>query len=281
MAEPNRRAPVDYLLIGHLSRDVTPDGYLLGGTAAYAGLTARACGRRVGVVTAAGPDLGLEPVERLRLHVIESPESTSFVNEYVEGTREQRLLGRATDLDLESVPKSWRKASLVHLAPIADEIDPELARAFPKAKLLLTPQGWLRRWNAEGKISRKAEEDVFQTLPSGDIVVLSEEDIDQDEGWIERLAERYPLFLLTAAERGVRVFQQGRPTHVPAPAADPVDPVGAGDIFASAFAIRYDEIGDPIEAAGFANQLASGSVERVGLESVPTREQVDATRDSA
>ena len=281
MPEPKRRAPVDYLLIGHLSRDVTPDGYLLGGTAAYAGLTARACGRKVGVVTAAGPDLNLEPVKRLRLHVIDSPESTSFVNEYVEGTREQRLLGRASDLDLESVPESWRKANLIHLAPIADEIDPELARAFPNAKVMLTPQGWLRRWNAEGKVSRKAEEDVFHTLPPGDIVVLSEEDINQDEHWTERLAERYPLFLLTAAERGVRVFQGGKSTHVPAPAADPVDPVGAGDIFASAFAIRYDETGDPIEAAHFANQLASGSVERVGLESVPTREEVNATRDSA
>lgn len=281
MAAPNRRAPVDYLLIGHLSRDVTPEGDLLGGTAAYAGLTARACGLRVGVVTAAGPDLDLSPVKRLRLQVIESPESTSFVNEYVDGTRHQRLLGRATDLDLESVPKSWRSAELVHLAPIADEVDPGLAHEFPQATLLVTPQGWLRRWNAEGWISRKNEEDVFQTLPPGDIVVLSEEDINQDSEWVERLAERYPLFVLTAAERGVRVFQDGASTHVPAPAAEPVDPVGAGDIFASAFAIRYDETGDPIEAARFANQLASGSVERVGLESVPTSEQVEAARNAS
>lgn len=281
MAAPDRRAPVDYLLIGHLSRDVTPEGDLLGGTAAYAGLTARACGLRVGVVTAAGPDLDLSPVERLRLHVIESPESTSFVNEYIGGTREQRLLGRATDLDLESVPKSWRTAGLVHLAPIADEIDPGLARDFRGANLLLTPQGWLRRWDAEGKVSRKDEEDVFRSLPQGDVIVLSEEDIDQDPVWIERLAERYPLFVLTAAERGVRVFQHGESTHVPAPDAEPVDPVGAGDIFASAFAIRYDETEDPIEAARFANQLASESVERVGLKSVPTPEQVEAARNTS
>lgn len=280
MAAPNRRAPVDYLLIGHVSLDVAPEGDHLGGTAAYSGLTARACGLHVGVVTAAGPDVDLAPLQGLRVQVLESPESTSFVNEYTDGTREQRLLGRALDLDLESVPASWHSAPLVHLAPIADEVDPQLARAFPDATCMLTPQGWLRRWNAQGKVGRKHTKDVFRTLPDGKIAVLSEEDINQDESWIERLAERYPLFVLTAAERGVRVFENGASTHVPAPAAEPVDPVGAGDIFAAAFLIRYDEIGDPIEAARFGNLLASRSVERVGLESVPSSEEVQAARDS-
>jgi len=45
-------APVDYLVIGHIACDLTPAGPRLGGTAAYAALTARALGLRVGVVTA-------------------------------------------------------------------------------------------------------------------------------------------------------------------------------------------------------------------------------------
>ncbi len=43
--------PIDYLVIGHLTRDLTPDGPRLGGTAAYSSLTARALGVRVGVLT--------------------------------------------------------------------------------------------------------------------------------------------------------------------------------------------------------------------------------------
>ena len=38
--------PIDYLIIGHISQDITPSGIQLGGTAAYAALTARACGLR-------------------------------------------------------------------------------------------------------------------------------------------------------------------------------------------------------------------------------------------
>ena len=42
---------VDYLIIGHFSKDLTPDGARLGGTTAYAALTARALGLRVGIVS--------------------------------------------------------------------------------------------------------------------------------------------------------------------------------------------------------------------------------------
>jgi hypothetical protein len=43
--------PIDYLVIGHLTQDIIPDGFRLGGTAAYSALTARALGLRVGIVT--------------------------------------------------------------------------------------------------------------------------------------------------------------------------------------------------------------------------------------
>jgi hypothetical protein len=36
--------PVDYLVIGHVAHDLTPEGWRLGGTAAYSALTARALG---------------------------------------------------------------------------------------------------------------------------------------------------------------------------------------------------------------------------------------------
>lgn len=51
--------PVDYLVIGHVTQDLTPSGPVLGGTAAYAALTARAMGLRVGVVTACHPETDL------------------------------------------------------------------------------------------------------------------------------------------------------------------------------------------------------------------------------
>ena len=48
--------PVDYLVIGHVAHDLTPEGFRLGGTTAYSALTAQALGLRVGIVTASGPE---------------------------------------------------------------------------------------------------------------------------------------------------------------------------------------------------------------------------------
>ena len=51
--------PVDYLIIGHVTQDLTPNGPTLGGTASYSALTAKALGLRVGIVTAFAEGLQL------------------------------------------------------------------------------------------------------------------------------------------------------------------------------------------------------------------------------
>ncbi len=60
MNEIQAIAPVDYLIIGHITQDITPNGLVLGGTASYAGLTARSFGIRVGIVTSCRLDLDLQ-----------------------------------------------------------------------------------------------------------------------------------------------------------------------------------------------------------------------------
>ena len=72
--------PVDYLVIGHVAHDLTPEGPRLGGTVAYSALTARALGLRVGVVTAAGRETSLEALNGIPVISIESPQSTTFEN---------------------------------------------------------------------------------------------------------------------------------------------------------------------------------------------------------
>ena len=64
--------------------------------------------------------------------------------------------------------------------------------------------------------------------------------------------------------------------QVPPRPAREVDPTGAGDVFASAFLIRLAETGDPVQAARFANVVASFSVEGLGMEPSPQRAQVEA-----
>ena len=72
--------PVDYLVIGHLAHDLTASGPRLGGTAAYAALTARALGLRVGILTSAGMETSLAALEGIPIVVIPSEHSTTFEN---------------------------------------------------------------------------------------------------------------------------------------------------------------------------------------------------------
>src|SRR5215813_8974534 len=100
--------PVDYLVIGHVAHDLTPEGPRLGGTVSYSALTARALGLRVGVVTTSGPETSLEPLKDIPLVAVASPRSTTFENIYTGQGRVQYLRAQATRIDFRDVPEAWR-----------------------------------------------------------------------------------------------------------------------------------------------------------------------------
>src|SRR6185503_3370337 len=106
----------DYLLIGHVAHDETPQGPKLGGTVSYAGSAANALGARVAVVTSAQKNevvLASLP-KAVQVHLIEAPESTVFVNTYVGDKRRQVLRHRAATLSLADIPPEWRDVPIVH-----------------------------------------------------------------------------------------------------------------------------------------------------------------------
>src|SRR5260221_284042 len=84
MLNPVSLESVDYLVIGHVAHDLTPEGPRLGGTVAYSALTARALGLQVGVVTASGRETSLEALNGIQVVSLESPQSTTYENIYTE-----------------------------------------------------------------------------------------------------------------------------------------------------------------------------------------------------
>jgi sugar/nucleoside kinase (ribokinase family) len=64
--------------------------------------------------------------------------------------------------------------------------------------------------------------------------------------------------------------------HVPAVPVREVDANGAGDVFATAFLIRYHETRSAVRAAQFAASVASYHVEQVGTDGIPTRAMAEA-----
>jgi sugar/nucleoside kinase (ribokinase family) len=89
-----------------------------------------------------------------------------------------------------------------------------------------------------------------------------------------------PIVIVTEANLGARLYWNGDYRHFSPPEEIEVDATGAGDIFAASFFIRMHETRDPWESTRFATLIASRSITRVGLQSVPTLDEVTASRIS-
>jgi len=265
---------VDYLVIGHLTRDLTPQGPRLGGTAAYSSLTARALGLRVGIVTAWGSELPLGSLSDIPIVSFPAEASTTFENIYTPQGRKQHIREIAPRLDYYLVPEQWRNADIVHLGPVAQEVEPGLVRYFHESLIGLTPQGWLRSWDSDGHVTPSEWPEGTFTLQQAGATVISVEDVQGDEERIEEMASSCRILAVTEANLGARLYWNGDVRRFRPPSVHEVDATGAGDIFAAAFFTRLYLTRDPWEAARFATLLSAYSVTRVGLDSIPTPEEI-------
>jgi 1D-myo-inositol 3-kinase len=275
---------IDYLIVGHVAKDVTADGFTLGGTVTYAGLTALRLGARVGIVTASSEDLDLvSSYPGARLRVVTSATTTTFENTYSrDGRRTQRLLARANCIGIEDVPETWRSSPIVHLAPLAAEFGPELVSEFPEAGVVgLTPQGWMRRWDADRIVlpvePPELDHPEYKRL---DAVIVSDADFGYQWTVIERFATSNRLTIVTRGDQGARLYADGQQRDFAAYRANVVDPTGAGDVFAAAFLLRWRQTGNVDEAMDFANCAASFSVEGIGTSALPDIAAIAARRGS-
>ncbi len=262
-------AQIDYLAIGHVSKDLTPLGEMLGGTVSFAARVAQALGCRTAVFSRSAPDFPWQPeLIGIETHLVPSPHTTTFENVYTPQGRKQTIHALAGPIQAEHLaqaPADWQRAHIVHFGPVANEIDADLVRLFSNSLVGLTPQGWLRRWDRDGKIFPAAWPEAHQILPLAAAVVLSQEDLP-DEATLEQYREWSRLLVVTQGHAGCTVYFGDESRQLPTPPAREVETTGAGDIFAAAFFIRlYQTGGNPWESARFANEIAARSVEVAGL----------------
>ena len=265
---------IDYLVVGHLTRDLVPGGEQLGGSAAFAARTAKAFGLQVGMLTSWAGELEHEALEGIAITNIQSEQATTFENRYDAGKRSQTVHALAEALDYQQLPVAWRSPKIVHLAPVLGEISPRILRNFPESTIGVTPQGWLRTWESDGSVGVNDWPEASFVLPKADAAVISMEDVGGDAQIIDSLAASAPVLVVTEAEKGARIFSQGEVIDLGAKAVEEVDATGAGDIFAAAFFIRLHFGDDLYEAGRVANSVAAQSVERVGMSSTPTPDEI-------
>lgn len=257
----------DYLAIGHVSLDVTPAGLILGGTVSYAGRVAQALGCRTAILSSVGADFDVAgALPELTVAVVPAGQTTVFENSYTPAGRQQILHSRATYLTPAHLPVGWDSATIVHLAPIANELSLDWVNGFSNSLIGLTPQGWLRRWDDTGRVYSVAWPEAPQILPFVAAVIVSEEDLSDQQNQLSFYCQLAKLLVLTQGPAGCTLFFQGESYQIPAPTVNEVEPTGAGDVFAAAFLCRlHQTAGNPWEAARYANEMAAQSVTRPGL----------------
>jgi sugar/nucleoside kinase (ribokinase family) len=274
---------VPFLAIGHVARDEFEGepNWRLGGTALYTAAAAARLGARCAIVTRVGPierpalearcsELGIE------LHALPAEATTTFGFRYENGRRLMRLKARARGLSLADVPPPLRRSRAVILGSIAHEIDRSLLGAFGHAASVVTAQGYLREWSADGSIHSRRWDDVAEVTAQASAVVLSEDDVDGDLAEPRRWAGHAPV-IVTLAERGSLVLADRTETLVPAfRAARVVDPTGAGDAFAAGLAVALAEGRALLDGVRFAHAVASFAVEAVGTDGLADRAAVEA-----
>jgi sugar/nucleoside kinase (ribokinase family) len=279
----------DYVVVGHLCIDHTERGDALGGSVLFSALAAARFGARAGVLTRANlNDLNDQLRDELaaiasevELIVQHSDGTTTFTNTEVAGRRQQTLHAWGELIDLNALPAHWRSAGVVHLAPVAQEIDLKQVGRLGAGLVGCTPQGWMRQWDASRygpvrQIPLRLPPDVVSRIDS--VVVSSSEFVDARDV-VEEVGAR-GLAVVTRGAQGALVRDRGRMYEIDPYKVAQVDPAGAGDTFAAVlFAAR--SLGEStVASVRYATAAAALKVAGVGVQAVPRREDVERLVES-
>ncbi len=257
---------IDYLAIGHICHDLTSKGRVIGGAAAYGTAMANVLGCRTAVVTSSAPeDDWHAELPNALIHDIPASQTTLFENEDTPNGRVQTIHAVADRISSSHIPAAWQRASIVHVGPIANEVDPRVVLLFSNSVVGLAPQGWLRLWDADGHITSRRWSAAAEYLRLAAAVFISEEDL-LDSRMLDEYRLWSRLLVVTQGPQGCTLYVEKEARHFPVASVPVVDTTGAGDIFAAAFLVRlYQTGGSPSAAAQFANKVASLSIGFAGL----------------
>ncbi|MDQ7025972.1 MAG: PfkB family carbohydrate kinase [Anaerolineae bacterium] len=273
---------IDYLLIGHLTADIVKEGRLLGGTVSYAAPIAKLFGHRVGLLSSAavGEDL-VEPLLSVAdVSIRLAKDTTTFSNIYEESKRTQYVHAHAAKLSYDMIPVGWLDTPLLHLAPLVEEVDTSIARRFPDATVLLTPQGYLRRWDADKRVhfKRWLDKDMLSHV---DILIFSKADIADAPDLEAEFAQASEHVIVTDGDKGGIYYHKGEAIPYASYPVEEVEPTGAGDVFAASLLASLPKVNHDMNAAlKVAARLAGISVTRLGTRDTVSADEVQTALDA-
>ncbi len=290
--------------VGQITEDLQPSSHV-GGAVAYAGVAAVRLGMGAHIITKAPPEHAyLEALSAFGIDVERLSETggkgmsgiPSFENYYDEaGYRHQVVRDIDNRIGIGDLPDfpDIPDGSIVLVAPVLDEVDPELFPAFAHDKYLaVLPQGYFRRVGEDGHV-RQHPWQAVDSLQHAELVILSDEDLtfngSMDEALSEHIQELCPLVVITRGKAGLTVYRRGaEPIDINAfymRRGEKLSSTGAGDSCAAAFVWQYTRTHDVREAGAFGVLYAAFKLMGIGgsargVEALPSLEQVQRFMDA-
>ncbi len=265
---------------------------MLGGSVTYVSLVTKHLEANASVISKVGGDfpeaylwwLREEGIDLTGVVKRESELTTRFELEYSGdlAERQLRLKGKTSPITIEDLPNLAR-AKALHLAPIDDEINYELAEHLKKHAdtLSLDPQGMLRAFDESGNVHCCAPIDrrllrlvnVYKSSLDEVTALTGETDIKPALKAIHSFGVENVI--ITQGTKGAVLSVAGSTYNIPVCPGKPViDPTGAGDVFIGAFLTEYTRAKDSLWCACVGSAAASVVVEGLGPTSIGSKEEI-------
>ncbi|MEM2937348.1 MAG: carbohydrate kinase family protein [Candidatus Bathyarchaeia archaeon] len=255
---------------------------ILGGSVTYVSLAAKRLGANVSVISKVGGDfpkayaswLSKEGIDLSGVIQIKEAKTTKFELKYdnILSGRSLRLISRAGPITLEDLPNSI-KAKIVHLAPIANEIQYEVAERLKEhgEVLSLDPQGLIRVFDENGNVATGPLVDkrilelvnIYKSSLDEVEAVTGQRDLKSAINAVHDFGVE--TVIVTLGVKGAVLSVDRTTCNVPAyKPSKVVDPTGAGDAFIGGFLAEYIQGGDSLWCACVGSAVASTVVEGIG-----------------
>ncbi len=275
----------EYLAVGHITVDLLPDGTpVLGGTALYSALAAARFGLRAAVLTRGDFSKHGDEVSsaltrfanEVEILLQSAQQPTVFTNQHVSGRRSQTIHSWAGRIDLTGIPAHWRSAEIIHIAPVAQEIDPRQAGRLSTEFLGVTPQGWMRHWppSHTGTVTLSPLRLPTEVLSRIDAMVMNTEEQSLARDEIDAVSTR-GLVAITRGRQPAQILDRGRLIEIPSLPTRAVDDAGAGDVFAAILFVMRAHHESTAAAGRMASAAAGLRIQGQGPDAVPTRAAVE------
>ena len=163
-------------------------------------------------------------------------------------------------------------SEIIHLCPIADEIDYGILSNCNAKLIGATIQASLRAWDDDGMIFPKAMD--WNLLNGIDVVIISNEDVLGLHEAINHIKDQVPIVIVTEGRSGAYLHQEGEEQFFPSFPIVQLRETGAGDTFATAFFIQFYLTRDAVASCKYAHVVASLVLERTADDPFPNQEEI-------